>query len=131
MPDAVARNAHTFIVGPVGYNDVDTGRSWASIEADLDNILLQLTDSEQRLACLEILPGRFGTSDAAKKATRNTYNDNYKSWASGKSNVVFIECYDLMSDGSDELQASYHNGDHIHLSPAGAKALAPIVEAAL
>lgn len=110
-----------------GVNDVNTGRSWAQVEANLDSIR-SLVPATTRLYIREILPWTNG--DDAQAATIRTWNASIATWCAS-NNATLIVCHDAMgqvriSTGEiDDLLAAYDQ-DGVHLNLAGYTALAAI-----
>lgn len=124
FPAAVASGS-THIWIHCGVNDVNTSRTWAAVEADLDTIQAA-KPTAVKLYISEILPWTAGTDIQA--ATINTWNDNLADWCSANG-ARLVSCHDTMgqirgSTGNiDDLKTAY-NQDGVHITQAGVYKLA-------
>lgn len=103
-----------------GVNDVLNGRTWASVEANLDTILAA-KPADTLLYISEILPWTNGNDTHA--ATIRTWNSNLATWCS-ENGVTLIQCHDAMgqtraSTGYLDDMRSVYNSDGVHLSQDG------------
>ncbi|MDD5102984.1 MAG: SGNH/GDSL hydrolase family protein [Candidatus Peribacteraceae bacterium] len=90
VPCAIASGARTIIIH-AGVNDINTGRTWADVLADLNSIKALLTN--QDLFIDEILPWTNG-SDAQADTVR-TWNANLATWCA-ENNAHLISSHDSM-----------------------------------
>lgn len=111
-----------------GVNDVAAGRTNAQITANLDTIRAALPST--RLFIDEVLP--WQGSDASAVATRS-FNAALAIWCAA-NDAVLVACHDEMATTRtstgllDDLNATYSNGDSVHLSYAGVTKLAQICQ---
>lgn len=111
-----------------GVNDVNTGRSWADVESNLNTIKAAIP-ANCRLYIDEILPWTNGNDTQA--ATVRAWNLNYAQWCAA-NNATLILCHDLMgqvrpSTGQlDDLKTAY-NQDGVHITQAGVNEMARII----
>jgi hypothetical protein len=87
----IASNAPTIIVHD-GVNDNNTGRTWANILADLNDIRASVSN-HQDLFFDEILPWPNGTD--SQNATNRAWNTNLAVWCA-TNNAHLISSHDLM-----------------------------------
>lgn len=129
MVTAVASQAKKILVH-CGVNDINTSRTWAQAEADLDTIK-GLLGVGQTLLIDEILPNT--NFNDTKAAEIRTWNANLAIWCAANG-ATLVLCHDAMgqtrtSTGQlDDLKTAYNKGDGVHLSPTGVTALATIVK---
>lgn len=131
MPNIAAVKPKAIVVQS-GVNDVSQGRTWAQIEADLNGIKAQLP-AGARLFINEIMPSTFFSDVLA--ATVRTRNSELAVWCAA-NNATLVASHDAMgvvrtSTGQIDNLVPAYGVDGLHLSTAGAAALAAIVKSAL
>lgn len=116
------------IVIHCGVNDVNTGRTWSSIESDLDGIRA-LVPRTTHLIIDEILPWTAGTSGNA--TTIRTFNANLATWCLD-NHATLVRCHDLFRDPAnpDGLLPAYDQ-DGVHLTTQGVMLLARLIANAI
>lgn len=126
IPSAIAANPYKILIH-CGINDLNTGRTWAQVESDLDAIKA-LTGSI-KLYIDELLPWTNG-SDAGVAIVR-TWNANLAAWCV-TNNATLVHTHDGMgqiraSTGElDDLVTAY-NLDGVHITKTGTAALAALI----
>lgn len=114
-------------------NDIAAGRTWGSIQANLDSILSQAGSIP--LFINNCAPD--SNFDDTKAATVRTFNSNLVAWAAGKPTVHVIDVWSLLgslrvSTGqNDNLAAINDIGDGIHWSLTGVSTVATAVSNAI
>lgn len=114
-------------------NDIQAGRSWAAIEANLDSILAQAGTIP--LFIDNCAPD--SNFDNTHAATVRTFNANLSAWAIGKPTVHIVNVWALLgslrvSTGfNDDLAAVNDIGDGVHWSLTGATTVANAIDAAI
>jgi hypothetical protein len=127
VPACMAVSPHTVIV-MCGVLDIMDERPWEDVQADLASIKA-LVLPPARLAVAEVLPWTAAT-DAQAGAIR-THNANLATWCTANG-VQLLRTHDAMgkvrvaTGELDDLKASY-DADGIHLTDAGADAMAAII----
>jgi len=120
----VAGQGYDALIIMGGVNDVASGVSASTTEANLDWMYSQAKTAGMKVVAFSILPwGCFSSSSPAMMTKTKEIN----TWIKTNSNVdYFIDAYDEFSDGSDCLKASY-NLDNIHVNRAGHDKLALMI----
>ncbi len=125
---ALATGANRILIH-CGINDIQAGRSWANVLANLNAIRLLIPDTVA-LFIDEILPWTAGSD--ANALTVRTWNSNLNDWCQ-HNNVTLIHCHDSLgqlriSTGElDDLKTIY-DADGVHLTATGYSKLAFIVK---
>ena len=128
---AIATGALAILVH-CGVNDINNGRTWAQVEANM-NTVAGLLSAGQKLLVGEILPWTNGSD--AQAAIVRAWNINYATWCAANG-AALIRCHDAMgkirstTGELDDLKDEYDD-DGVHLLKVGVNALAEIWKAAL
>lgn len=120
------------VIAHFGVNDINTGRTWAAVEADMDTFLAGLP-AGTALFVNEILPWSNGNDTQA--GTVRTFNENYAAWCAANG-ARLISIHDPMgqvrvSTGELDDLATAYDKDGVHLTEAGVDAAAAIEFASL
>jgi lysophospholipase L1-like esterase len=120
----VAGKGYDALIIMGGVNDVASGVSASTTEANLDWMYSQAKTAGMKVVAISILPwGCFSSSSPAMMVKTKEIN----AWIKTNSNVdFFIDAYDEFNDGNDCLKASY-NLDNIHVNRAGHDKLALMI----
>jgi lysophospholipase L1-like esterase len=136
LPDALASGAKVILIH-CGVNDINTSRTWAQVEANLDSIktLYAASSSAELLVFDEILPWTNGTDGQAD--TVRLWNANLATWitanTTGPKPIKLCLCHDAMgkirvSTGFlDDLQTTPdYDSDGVHPTALGYGQLASL-----
>lgn len=110
-----------------GVNDINNGRAWAAVLADMDAVRA-LVPSTVKLYIREILPWTNGSD--AQAAIVRAWNANYSTWCAA-NNATLIVCHDEMgqvrpSTGELDNLLTAYNADGVHPNLTGYAKLAEI-----
>lgn len=112
-----------------GVNDVNAGRTWAAVAADMDTVR-GLIGTSRTVYLNEILP--WVNLDDTKSAALRTMNANYATYAATYG-WHLVKCHDEMGQiraGTgqlDDMIVAYRAGDALHLNAVGVDKLAEIM----
>lgn len=127
VPECLLAQPKTIVLH-CGVNDVFQGRTWASIESDINGIraIVPLTT---HLIIDEILPWSNGSS--ANAITVRTWNANLATWCL-ENNATLVRCHDIFKDpdSPDDLLPAYDQ-DGVHLTTQGVMLLARLIANAI
>lgn len=116
-----------WVIIQCGTNEVFGGRSWATIQADMDAVKV-LADAAGAKLIISEVPPLTGSSDANAALIR-TYNTNYAAWCTANG-ATLARIHDevgklRVSTGYyDDWADAYNSGDNTHPSDAGKAAIA-------
>jgi lysophospholipase L1-like esterase len=116
-----------------GGNDImgHTGPEEVSqIEADIQMMAEMSHFHGIRAVIASVLPVSktlWGVEDKAKIVTLNVWLKNY----AAQNDYPYVDYYDALQDGKDNLVDKFHRGDGMHPSPAGYAVMALLAEKAI
>jgi lysophospholipase L1-like esterase len=120
VPACVAANPKSILIH-CGVNDINLGRSWASVLSDL-NAIRVLVPMTVHLLLDEILPWSNGSPENA--VTVRTFNANLAAWCLA-NHATLVRCHDAFKDPSDpDNMIDELDSDGVHLSMQGVLKLA-------
>lgn len=126
--DVVARAGARWLVVLEGVNDIGNGATASDVTTAYREMVARAHAARLDVLALPLLPFGGSNYDSAKsRAARTLVNDFIRT--SGTFDAVLDVEHALRSaDDPSRLRAEYHDGDWLHLNPAGHRALAQAIE---